>query len=356
MKNLKLKKLVAVALVAMTIATVSPVGASAAWRQDSKGWWNTEGNSWSTGWRFIDNTWYDFGSDGYMKTGWINDKGTWYFANSSGAMQTGWINDGGKWYFTDASGAMKTGWVNDGGTWYFTAASGAMQTGWVNDGGTWYFTAASGAMQTGVVEVNGKVYYLAPSGAMATGDVTIDGVTYTFAANGEAIGDKIPTPTVGFTTTGSTVTPTPTPTPTPAPKSNNGGGGGGNSSHHYVALSQTVVDAKYKAATKIDATPVINADGTTTIRINTASGFTPGEKTEYIAATGESYTVSKEVYVTFNGKDAYISGNYASGYTIAAGQTGTVEITASISVYDSTNGKLYYVTPSNVKTVTIPVR
>ena len=51
MKNFKLKKLVAVALTVMAIATVSPVGASAAWKQDSNGWWNTEGNSYSTGWR-----------------------------------------------------------------------------------------------------------------------------------------------------------------------------------------------------------------------------------------------------------------------------------------------------------------
>ena len=65
---------------------------------------------------------------------------------------------------------------------------------------------ASGAMQTGVVEVDGKVYYLAPSGAMATGNVTIDGVTYTFAASGEAIGDKIPTPTLAFTSAGTAVT------------------------------------------------------------------------------------------------------------------------------------------------------
>ena len=99
MKNFKLKKLVAVALVAMTIATVSPIGASAAWKQDSNGWWNTEGNSWSTGWRTIDSSWYYFGSDGYMKTGWVNDGGTWYFMQPSGEMKTGWVNDGGTWYY-----------------------------------------------------------------------------------------------------------------------------------------------------------------------------------------------------------------------------------------------------------------
>ena len=287
MKNLKLKKLVAVALVAMAIATVSPIGATAAWKQDSNGWWNTKANSWSTGWESIDGSWYYFGSNGYMKTGWIND------------------------------------------------------------GGTWYFTTASGAMQTGVVEVDGKVYYFAPSGAMATGTVTIGGVTYTFAASGEAIGDKIPTPTVAFTFVGIEVTPTPAPTPTPTPSDKSHNNSGGTS---YVALSQAVIDAKYKSATQITATKV-EKDGKTTIK--PIVSFTLGEGTEYIAATGKSYTVAKDVYVTLNGKDAYIKGTYKDGYTIEAGQTGTVTITASISVYDSTNGKLYYVTPSNVETVKI---
>ena len=77
MKSLKLKKLVAMALTLVTVAAVSPVAASAAWKQDSNGWWNTEGNSWSIGWRLIDGAWYHFDSTGYMSTGWINDNGTW---------------------------------------------------------------------------------------------------------------------------------------------------------------------------------------------------------------------------------------------------------------------------------------
>ena len=329
MKNLKLKKLVAVALTVMTIVTVFPVGASAAWKQDSHGWWNTEGNSYSKGWRAIGNNWYYFGSDGYMRTGWAKDNGTWYYMQPSGA--------------------MKIGWINDNGTWYYMQPSGAMKIGWVYDKGTWYFTNVSGAMQTGVVEVDGKVYYFAPSGAMATGKVTIKGITYTFAASGEAIGDKIPTSIVAFTPDGIEVIPTPpTPPPTPTPPTN-------DKSHHnsgtnYVALSQAVIDAQYKSATQITATKV-EKDGKTTIK--PIVSFTLGEGTEYIAATGKSYTVTKDVYVTLNGKDAYIKGTYKDGYTIEAGQTGTVTITASISVYDSTNGKLYYVTPSNVETVKI---
>lgn len=193
MKSLNLKKLVAMALTLATVTAVSPVAASAAWKQDAKGWWNTEGNSWSIGWRQIDGTWYHFDETGYMNTGWINDNGTWYYASQSGAMQTGWVIDYsagyGQWYFTDPSGAMKTGWVQDNGTWYFLQPSGAMKTGWINDAGTWYFAEASGAMLTGVIKVDGQTYYLQANGAMAIGEVEINGVKYTFAANGACIGD-----------------------------------------------------------------------------------------------------------------------------------------------------------------------
>ncbi|AGF55000.1 hypothetical protein B0P06_000918 [Clostridium saccharoperbutylacetonicum] len=300
MKNFKLKKLVAVALVAMTIATVAPVGASAAWKQDSNGWWNTEGNSYSKGWRAINGTWYYFGSDGYMKTG--------------------WINDGCKWYFTETSGAMKTG----------------------------------------VVEVDGKAYYLAPSGEMQTGDVTLNEVTYTFAASGEAIGDKIPTQTITSTSTKTVVTPSKT-TETTENSSSNSDKSSSNSNKSSnsdsdsvekdVKLSQTVIDARYKSDTKITMSVAQNADGTTTIKPTLR--FTPGTYTESITTHKKTYSVNKDLYVTFNGKDAYISGNYIDGYKIDAGVTGEVEITASISIYDSTNGKLYYVTAAP-ETVTIP--
>lgn len=173
MKGLNLKKLVAMALTLATVTAVSPVAASAAWKQDAKGWWNTEGNSWSIGWRQIDGTWYHFDETGYMSTGWVIDYSAGY----------------GQWYFMDQSGAMKTGWMQDAGKWYFLQPSGAMKTGWINDNGTWYFAEASGSMLTGVIKVDGQTYYLQANGAMAIGEVEINGVKYTFAANGACIGD-----------------------------------------------------------------------------------------------------------------------------------------------------------------------
>jgi len=316
MKNFKLKKLVAVALVAMTIATVSPIGATAAWKQDSNGWWNTKANSWSTGWESIDGSWYYFGSNGYMKTGWADDNGTWYFMQPSGAMQTGWINDGGKWYYTAPSGAMKTGWVNDGGTWYFTAASGAMQTG--------------------VVEVDGKVYYLAPSGAMATGAVTIGGVTYTFAASGEAIGDKIPTPTVAFTSAGTAVTPTKTTstgTDTTTTTSSSGGGGGSSSGGGSPTTEkfQEEINRLYQKY----ADHTVNADFTD----DSVTLSVVFDQQVDNSKTGDDF-VTQDVFVTnADGTDADITYNSTTKqYTAKVG----AKVYISVRVYR--NGQIAYVT------------
>lgn len=87
MKKLKLTKLIASTLVIVSALTLSPVGVSAEWRQDNKGWWYTEGSSWSVGWRLVDGKWYYFGQDGYMKTGWLQDiNKKWYYLNSDGSM------------------------------------------------------------------------------------------------------------------------------------------------------------------------------------------------------------------------------------------------------------------------------
>ena len=40
----------------------------------------------NTGWQYIDNLWYCFDENGYMKTGWILYKDAWYYCGESGAM------------------------------------------------------------------------------------------------------------------------------------------------------------------------------------------------------------------------------------------------------------------------------
>ena len=196
MKLKKLKSLIAISICALIVVTTCPVSVSAAWKQDSTGWWNTEGNSYSIGWRSIDNTWYYFGSDGYMKTGWINDNGTWYYTDNSGAMKTGWINDNGIWYYTNASGAM----------------------------------------QTGLVTINNNTYYLNESGAMQTGNVTINGANYTFALSGEQINSNTTNGTAADVTDTNSTSDTNTST---GSSGSSGGSGGGSSSSTSSKLSSS---------------------------------------------------------------------------------------------------------------------
>ncbi|MGM9935019.1 N-acetylmuramoyl-L-alanine amidase family protein [uncultured Clostridium sp.] len=207
MKGKMIKSFIAGLTLILGISVVNPVSASAAWKQDSNGWWNTEGDSWSIGWRKIDGSWYFFGSDGYMKTGWVNDNGSWYYLSNSGA--------------------MKTGWINDNNSWYFLNTSGVMQKGWVNDNGTWYYTNESGVMQTGFLTLNDKTYYLNESGAMITGDITLNGVKYSFNANGEKISS---TDIQNNTSADVTTEDATTANETVKDETTSGGGGGGGGS------------------------------------------------------------------------------------------------------------------------------
>lgn len=114
MRKSKLKKLLAVTLAAVSLSTLHVLNADAAWVKDSNGWWNTEGNSWSIGWRFIENEWYYFDSQGYMKTGWILDGGKWYYLNADGAMAKNTTIDGykigadGAWIENEEENALQT--------------------------------------------------------------------------------------------------------------------------------------------------------------------------------------------------------------------------------------------------------
>lgn len=82
MKKLKLRKIIASGLVVLSVLMLTPTKVHAQWKQDSKGWWYTEENSYAKGWRLIDGNWYYFYSDGYMAKDIIIDG---YYLNSSGA-------------------------------------------------------------------------------------------------------------------------------------------------------------------------------------------------------------------------------------------------------------------------------
>lgn len=96
MKKLKLQKILSIVLAAVSIFALNLVKANAAWMRNANGWWNTEGDSCSVGWRLIDNEWYYFDMNGYLKTGWILDGGKWYYLNTDGAMAKNTSIDGYK--------------------------------------------------------------------------------------------------------------------------------------------------------------------------------------------------------------------------------------------------------------------
>lgn len=165
MNKASLKRTVSAVVVAATIATLSPLGVSAQWRQNTDSTWNyTEGNKIAQGWENISDIWYYFNSYGKMNTGWICDKGTWYYNNNSGAMQTGWIKDNGKWYYADSTGAM----------------------------------------QIGIIKINEKTYCLNSSGSMLVGTINIGNKLYEFDSNGQAIG-TIPQCSKEFNSNGNIV-------------------------------------------------------------------------------------------------------------------------------------------------------
>lgn len=89
MKKLKITKIIAGTLVVGLVLVLNPIGASAEWKQNNTGWWYTEGNSWSVGWKEIDGKYYYFGQNGYMVHDTtidgcnIGSDGTWIQRNTS---------------------------------------------------------------------------------------------------------------------------------------------------------------------------------------------------------------------------------------------------------------------------------
>lgn len=67
MKRLKLIKIIANSLLIISVLALNPIGASAEWKQDSNGWWYSDGSSYYLGWHQIDGKWYYFNNNtGYM--------------------------------------------------------------------------------------------------------------------------------------------------------------------------------------------------------------------------------------------------------------------------------------------------
>ena len=81
----KFRKIIASVVTVMTLLAITPIEAHAEWKLNSTGWWYTEGNTWATGWRYINENWYYFYSDGYMAH---NTTINGYYVNSNGVWTT----------------------------------------------------------------------------------------------------------------------------------------------------------------------------------------------------------------------------------------------------------------------------
>ena len=56
------------------------------WEKNKKGWRYLYQENYLTSWALINDSWYFFGMDGYMKTGWIHWNEKDYFCDETGAM------------------------------------------------------------------------------------------------------------------------------------------------------------------------------------------------------------------------------------------------------------------------------
>ncbi|WP_160688595.1 cell wall-binding protein [Clostridium sp. C2-6-12] len=172
-----IKKLVSSLLVMAVVITIFPVSASAEWRNDSKGWWNTEGNSYSIGWRQINGSWYYFNENGYMVTGAVAINNKTYNFDSNGK----WIESSNSTSVSSTSTAKSMKPSSE-------ALKSASENSWFKENNNYYFklTGADYAKDTWSIDVD--TYYFDDNGVMQTGEVSDNsGVKYLFGSDGKYI-------------------------------------------------------------------------------------------------------------------------------------------------------------------------
>ncbi|EKQ52775.1 MULTISPECIES: immunoglobulin-like domain-containing protein [unclassified Clostridium] len=172
MNKSKLVKVIASSLAVVSMLTVYPIRANAEWKQDSNGWWNKEGSSWSVGWKEIDGKWYYFRQDGYMAhdtaiDGYeLGSDGAWIQAASNNLLNSKNVTDNKDKNFdiNEFKNTLKTGGypieVRD--TLY---KENSASKGWKLVNGKYYYFSFEGALARDEI-VDG--YYLGVDGALDT--------------------------------------------------------------------------------------------------------------------------------------------------------------------------------------------
>ena len=139
--NNNLDTIAAGILKSFNLASTSAGKEKAMWLQEKTGqkrWWyrHADGSYTSNGWEKIDNLWYFFDKEGWMKTGWLSWKNNKYYLQKNstkdfkeGQMRTGWVKINNLWYYFNSEGVManKTCLEIDG-KWYAFSSNGVMKT------------------------------------------------------------------------------------------------------------------------------------------------------------------------------------------------------------------------------------
>lgn len=99
------KVFLAASLGSCVLAMTSYAGS---WQADGANWryQNDDASYAAGGWAAINDNWYYFDADGYMKTGWVLDNQSWYYLNPSGEMRREPLFENQvTYYFDSVSGA-----------------------------------------------------------------------------------------------------------------------------------------------------------------------------------------------------------------------------------------------------------
>lgn len=187
------KRIICSLLITTSIITVMPIGVSAEWKHNDVGWWYSEGDSYITGWKQINGSWYYFGNDGYMRTGWIMDQAWWYYLQDNGIMAAGKVSIKGREYELDSNGK----WINNGlpikGTNNSKPPSEERintisDFSWFDEDENTYFKVENNYYVKGVWNIDGDVYIFDENGVLQKGEYTSQsGRKYILGDDGKVI-------------------------------------------------------------------------------------------------------------------------------------------------------------------------